>query len=141
MTEPASGASRILIVDDEATAVDNLAHVFRKEGHDVTTRTTGMGAIEALESRRFDVVLTDLRMEKVDGMAILHRAKELHPETAVVLITGYAALDSAVEAMKAGSFHYIAKPYRLDEVREVVRNALELVNLKRENRQYWLSLN
>jgi len=135
VTEPAAPAGRILIVDDEVTAVDNLAHVFRKEGHDVTTRTTGMGALEALEGSQFDVVLTDLRMEKVDGMAILQRARELCPETAVVLITGYAALDSAVEAMKAGAFHYIAKPYRLDEVREVVRNALELVSLKRENRQ------
>ena len=135
MTDPASDAGHILIVDDEATAVNNLAHVCRKEGYQVTTRTTGMGAIKALEHSRFDVVLTDLQMEKVDGMAILHRAMELDPETAVVLITGYATLDSAVEAMKAGAFHYIAKPFRLDEVREVVRNALELVNLKRENRQ------
>jgi len=125
----------ILIVDDEATAVDNLAHVCRKQGHEVTTRTTGKSAIEALEKNRFDLVLTDLRMENVDGMSILRRAKELHPDTAVILITGYATLDSAIEAMKAGAYHYIAKPYRLDEVREVVRSALELVNLKRENRQ------
>jgi len=135
VTEFRSRAGHILIVDDEAAAVNNLAHVCRKEGHEVTTRTTGMGAIEALENSRFDVVLTDLKMEKVDGMAILKRARELDPETAVVLITGYATFDSAVEAMKAGAFHYIAKPFRLDEVREVVRNALELVNLKRENRQ------
>ncbi len=135
MTETAPDTGRILIVDDEVTAVENMAHVCRKEGHEVTTRTTGMGAIEAMESNRFDLVLTDLRMEKVDGMAVLRRAKELDPETAVILITGYATLDSAVEAMKAGAFHYIAKPYRLDEVREVVRNALEVVHLKRENRQ------
>lgn len=135
MIEHTSRAGRILIVDDEATAVENLAHVCRKEGHEVTTRTTGKGAIEALEKNRFDVVLSDLRMEKIDGMAILRRAKELDPETAVVLITGFATLDSAVEAMKAGAFHYIAKPFRLDEVREVVRNALELVQLKRENRE------
>jgi DNA-binding NtrC family response regulator len=124
-----------LIVDDEATAVENLAHVCRKAGYEVTTRTTGKGAIEALEKSRYDVVLSDLRMEKVDGMAVLRRTKELDPETAVVLITGYATLDSAIEAMKAGAFHYIAKPFRLDEVREVLRNALEVVNLKRENRQ------
>jgi len=135
MTELSTKAGRVLIVDDEATAVENLAHVCRKEGHEVTTRTTGMGAIEAMEKTRFDVILTDLRMEKVDGMAVLHRARELDPETAVVLITGFATLDSAVEAMKAGAFHYIAKPFRLDEVREVLRNALELVRLKRENRE------
>lgn len=135
MAEISSEIGRVLIVDDEATAVENLAHVCRKEGYEVTTRTTGMGAIEALEKMRFDVVLTDLQMEKVDGMAVLRRAKELDPGTAVVLITGFATLDSAVEAMKAGAFHYIAKPFRLDEVREVMRNALELVQLKRENRE------
>ena len=134
MDETKSCTGKILIVDDEATAVENLAHVCRKEGHDVTTRTTGMGALEALEQSHFDLILTDLRMEKVDGMAILKRAKLADPETVVILITGYATLDSAVSAMKAGAFHYIAKPFRLDEVREVVRNALEIHNLKRENR-------
>ena len=88
-----SEANRILIVDDEATAVENLAHVCRKAGHDVTTRNSGMGAIEALQSERFDLVLTDLKMEQVDGMAVLQKAKELDPETAVVLITGFATLD------------------------------------------------
>lgn len=135
MTELPTITGHILIVDDEATAVENLAHVCRKEGYEITTRTSGQGAIEALEKDRYDVVLTDLQMGKIDGMAILHRSMELYPETAVILITGFATLDSAVEAMKAGAFHYIAKPFRLDEVREVVRNAMELVNLKRENRQ------
>ena len=135
MLESTSNIGRILIVDDEATAVENLAHVCRKEGYEVTTRMTGMGALEILEKKQFDIVLTDLQMEKVDGMAVLRQVKEHTPETAVILITGYATLDSAVAAMKAGAFHYIAKPFRLDEVREVVRNALELVNLKRENQQ------
>jgi DNA-binding NtrC family response regulator len=135
MSETAPATGRILIVDDEATAVENLAHVCRKEGHEVTTRTTGTGAIEALENNRFDVVLTDLRMQKVDGMAVLQRAQEVDPETAVILITGFATLDSAVEAMKAGAFHYIAKPFRLDEIRAVVSHALEFVHLKRENRE------
>ena len=135
MVESPSNIARVLIVDDEETAVENLAHVCRKEGYQVTTRNTGMGALEVLEKKRFDVVLTDLQMEKVDGMAVLQRVKETAPDTAVILITGYATLDSAVSAMKAGAFHYIAKPFRLDEVREVVRNALEMVNLKQENRQ------
>jgi DNA-binding NtrC family response regulator len=135
VTEISSNAGQILIVDDEATAVENLAHVCRKEGYEITTRTSGQGAIEALENKNFDVVLTDLRMEGIDGMAILQRVMELDSDTAVILITGFATLDSAVEAMKAGAFHYIAKPFRLDEVREVVRNAMQLVNLKRENRQ------
>ncbi len=135
MGEAATTGGHLLIVDDEATAVENLAHLCRKSGHRVTTRSSGAGAIEALEQDRFDIVLTDLRMEKVDGMAVLRRVKELDSVTAVILITGFATLDSAVQAMKAGAFHYIAKPYRLDEVREVVQRALETVQLKRENRQ------
>jgi DNA-binding NtrC family response regulator len=135
MVETADTEGRILIVDDEETAVENLAHVCRKQGYEVTTRTSGKGAVDALEKNRFDVVLTDLRMEKIDGMAVLRKAKELAPETAVVLITGYATLESAIEAMKEGAFHYIAKPFRLDEVRAVIRNALEVVNLKRENQR------
>ncbi len=135
MDDLAAASGRILIVDDEVTAVENLAHVCRKAGYIVTTRMSGMAAIEALERGKFDIVLTDLKMEAVDGMALLRRAKELDAETVVILITGFATLDSAVEAMKAGAFHYIAKPFRLDEVREVIRNALEMVHLKRENRE------
>lgn len=135
MIESTSNIAQILIVDDEAAAVENLAHVCRKEGYEVTTRMSGTGALEVLDKKRFDVVLTDLQMEKVDGMAVLQRVKEIAPDTAVILITGFATLDSAVSAMKAGAFHYIAKPFRLDEVREVVRNALEMVYLKQENRQ------
>jgi DNA-binding NtrC family response regulator len=132
--------ANILIVDDETTAVENLAHVCRKQGYQVTTCSSGLDAIEVMEKTSFDLVLTDLQMEKVDGMAVLKRAKEIDPEIAVVLITGYATVDSAVAAMKGGAFHYIAKPFRLDEVREVVRNALEMVNLKRENRQLKVQL-
>jgi DNA-binding NtrC family response regulator len=141
VTETSANKGSILVVDDEATAVDNLAHLLRRQGYSVTTRTSGVGALELMESSRFDMVLTDLKMEKVDGMAVLRRAKELDPETLVVMITGYATLDSAVEAMKAGAFHYIAKPYRLDEVREVVRNAFDLIHLRRENRELKEQLN
>jgi DNA-binding NtrC family response regulator len=134
MREHLQRPDRILIVDDEPPAVTNLAHVCRKEGYEVTTRTSGAGALEALENEQFDLVLTDLRMEKVDGMAVLKRARELNPDQVVILITGFATLDSAIEAMKAGAYHYVAKPFRLDEVREVIAKALELVRLRRENR-------
>jgi DNA-binding NtrC family response regulator len=135
MNEPQEDSPRVLIVDDETTAVENLAHVCRKQGYRVTTRNSGAGALEALEQKHFDLVLSDVRMERVDGMAVLRRTHEIDPITAVVLITGHATLDAAVEAMKAGAFHYIAKPYRLDEVREVMRHALEVVTLKRENQR------
>jgi DNA-binding NtrC family response regulator len=130
-----STEGRLLIVDDEPVAVKNLAHVFRKAGYRVSTRTSGPGGLEALERETYDVIVTDLRMERVDGMAILRRARELDPDASVVMITAHATLDSAVAAMKAGAYHYVAKPFRIDEVREVVRNALELARLRRENRR------
>lgn len=125
---------KVLIVDDEKVAMKNLEHVMKKEGYAVTATQSGGNAIALLEKQPFDVVLTDLRMEKVDGMQILKRCRENHPDTEVILITGFATLESAVEAMKHGAFFYIAKPYRLDEVRKVVAEALEKTRLKRENR-------
>jgi DNA-binding NtrC family response regulator len=126
--------ARILVVDDEAAALKNLVHLLRKEGYAVTACQSGAAGLKAVQQREFDVVLTDLRMQGVDGMALLRRAKALQADCEVIVITGHATLDSAVEAMKEGAFHYVAKPYRLDEVRQVVKGALDVVLLKRENR-------
>jgi len=127
-------ANRILVVDDEEVALANLCHVLQKEGYEVTGAGSGPEAVHLLEEQPFDLVLTDLKMEKIDGMTVMARARELHPDLEVVMITGYATVDSAIAAMKAGAYHYIAKPYKLDEVRKVVREALEKTRLKRENR-------
>ena len=125
--------ARILVVDDEKIALNNLVYILKKEGYDVTGTQSGPRALSLLEEEEFDLVLTDLKMEKVDGMQILMRSQELHPETEVIMITGYATLDSAISAMKAGAYHYIAKPFKLDEVRKVVKEALVKKELKREN--------
>jgi DNA-binding NtrC family response regulator len=127
--------ARILIVDDEKIALKNLEHVMKKEGHAVVATQSGQNALKLLEEQQFDVVLTDLKMEKVGGMQILKRCRELSPETEVIMITGFATLESAVNTMKHGAFYYIAKPFKLDEVRKVVREAVEKVRLKTENRQ------
>lgn len=127
--------TRILVIDDEPIAVKNLAYALRKSGYEVTTRESGSGGYEVLGQENFDVVLTDLRMDRVDGMAILQRAHEIDPDIAVILITAHGSFASVVNAMKAGAFHYIDKPFRLDEVRELVKNAANLVALKRENKK------
>ena len=132
MTEPQAS---LLVVDDEAVARQNLAHAFRKEGYQVTTCADGVAALAELARRPFDLVLTDLRMPGIDGMALLAEVRARWPETRVIMLTGYASLDNAVAAMKAGAFHYLAKPFRLDEVRELVARALEATRLERENRQ------
>ncbi len=125
----------VLVVDDEEVAVRNLTYALGKEGYQIVGVHSGAAALEALEGRRFDVVLTDLRMENIDGMQVLHRSRELQADTPVIMITGHATVTSAVDAMREGAFHYITKPFRLDEVRHVVRDAIELNLLRRENRQ------
>jgi len=126
--------ARILLVDDERIALRNLEHVLGKEGHQITATQSGAHALELLDAQPFDLVLTDMKMDKVDGMQLLRRCKSRFPDIEVIMLTGFATLESAVEAMKEGAFHYIAKPFRLDEVRQTVAEALEKIRLKRENR-------
>ncbi|MBI5074750.1 MAG: sigma-54-dependent Fis family transcriptional regulator [Nitrospirae bacterium] len=130
-----SNRNRILIVDDEQIALRNLEHIMKKEGYEVTSTQSGQNALKLLEEQQFDLVLTDLKMEKVDGNQILKRCKELSPDTEVIMITGYASLQSAIQVMKKGAYDYVTKPFKLDEVRKVVKEALEKVALKKENHQ------
>ena len=125
----------ILLIDDEAIALTNLTHVLKREGYDVTACKDGEAGLEALKRSDFDLVLTDLKMPGIDGMAVLHQVHANHPDVPVIMITGHATLDSAVEAMKAGAHHYLAKPFRLAEAREVVRSALDMRRIKRENQE------
>lgn len=117
--------ANILIVDDEEIARKNLEHILKKENYVVTTAVNGMEALEKMANCAFDVVITDLKMEKVDGIALLEKIKSSHPNTVVIMVTGHASIDSAVETIRKGAFHYITKPFKLDEVRETVREAVE----------------
>jgi DNA-binding NtrC family response regulator len=123
---------RILIADDEPIARENLEHVLRKEGYETVSVHNGAAAILELEKDEFDLILTDLRMQPVDGMQVLERARILYPNSEVIVITGFASVSSAVEAMRKGAYYYIPKPYKLDEVRILVRQALEKRALRRE---------
>jgi DNA-binding NtrC family response regulator len=124
--------ARILIVDDELIARENLDHVLRKEGYETVAVENGLAAIREIEKAEFDLVMTDLRMQPVDGMQVLYRTKELYPDTEVIVITGYASVSTAVEAIQKGAHHYVPKPYKIDEVRIMVRQALEKRDLRRE---------
>ena len=125
--------ARILIVDDEKIALRNLDHILTREGHAITTTQSGAQALSLLDSQPFDLVLTDLKMDKVDGLEVLRRCKARYPDVEVILITAFATLETAVAAMREGAFHYISKPFRLEEVRATVAEALEKRRLKREN--------
>ena len=124
--------ARILVVDDEQIARDNLEHILRKEEYEVVSVESGTKALKKLEQSDFDLVLTDLKMKQVDGIEVLTRTKEQHPATEVIIVTAYAALSTAIEAMKKGAYHYIPKPYKIDEVRMVVKKALEKKQLRDE---------
>ncbi|MBF0159228.1 MAG: sigma-54-dependent Fis family transcriptional regulator [Magnetococcales bacterium] len=132
---------RLLIVDDEPIAVRNLEHVMKKEGYHVMTAGSGAAALKLLWDREFDVILTDLRMDQVDGMGVLEVCRQRHPDSEVIILTGYATLSSAVEAVKQGAFSYIAKPFRLDEVRQTTAEALKKVRFKKESRHWHQQLN
>jgi DNA-binding NtrC family response regulator len=124
---------RLLIVDDEEAALKTLARAMERDGHAVVAAASGSEALAQLDSQPFDVLLTDLRMEKVDGMQLLCTCKERHPGVETVVITGYATAEAAVQAMKQGAFYFVAKPYRLADVRRVVGEALEKAFLRAEN--------
>ncbi|MCA1988350.1 MAG: sigma-54 dependent transcriptional regulator [Desulfarculus sp.] len=126
---------RILIVEDDAVARRNLEHVLAKnQEYDIDQADGGEQALNFLGRRHYDLVLTDLRMDKVSGMDVLAEVRARHPDTEVIMLTAYAAVDSAIEAMKLGAFHYIAKPYKIDEVRAQVAHALEKTRLRQQVR-------
>ena len=129
------GEEKILIVEDEELARKNLEHILKKEGYNTVSVKSGVKAIELLNQQTFDLVLTDLKMEKVDGIEVLKTSRKLQPFTEVIMITGYATVDSAVSSMKKGAYHYLAKPYKIEEVRIIVREALLKRKLQLENQE------
>jgi len=120
-----SWKNTILVVDDEKMTRTNLAHVLSKEGYEVDTAPGGEQALAYLEENAVDLVITDLKMDKVDGLTLLDHIKKMRPGTEVIIISGYATVLTAVDAIKRGSFHFIAKPLKLDEIRATVKKALE----------------
>ncbi len=114
--------AQVLVVDDEEIARTNLEYILRKEGYQVAGAANGMEALEQVKVREFDVVLTDLKMEKMDGLQLLESVKEMAPHTEVIMVTGYATVSTAVDALKKGAAHYLSKPIKLDELRDTVRD-------------------
>ena len=124
---------KILVVDDEQSLREVLSIMLKRAGYAVTAVSDGEEAIEQLQKEIFDLVITDLRMPKVDGMEVLRAVKSASPETVVLIITAFATADSAVEAMKQGAYDYLTKPFQVDEVQLIIRNALEKRRLTTEN--------
>ena len=124
---------RVLVVDDESMIVSLLSTILRENGWDVTEARSGTAGIDQLDRTRFDVILTDLVMPGDSGIDLLRAAKEIHPDVEVILMTGFATADTAIEAMRNGAFHYILKPLKPEEVVNLVEKAYSQRQLQREN--------
>lgn len=117
---------RLLVVDDEEIARTNMAHVLGKEGYEVRVAGDGLEALDALAAGfAADVVVTDLKMERLDGMELLRRLHRSAPDAAVIMVTGFATVVTAVEALRAGAAHYLGKPVNLEELKRTVREVLD----------------
>jgi two-component system response regulator HydG len=123
----------LLVVDDDDEMVAFLREAFEDRGFAVSTAAGGAEALELARGHRFDVVVTDLRMERFDGLDLLDDLVRLDPTLPVILMTAFGAIESAVQAVKRGAFHYLAKPFRLDELMLYVDRAVEQRRLKDEN--------
>jgi two-component system response regulator PilR (NtrC family) len=126
--------SKILVVDDEESIREFLDIMLRKEGYEVTCAEDGQKAIETLKKKNFDMIISDLQMPRVTGMELLKHVRDTYPETFFMIITAFGTTESAVDAMKMGAYDYITKPFKIDEVRINIANALKSRNLEVENR-------
>src|SRR5210317_450631 len=124
---------RILIVDDEESMRDFLSIMLHREGYHVDTAIDGKQAITHLRDHSYDLVISDIKMPRMTGLELLAHIKERTPETVVLMVTAFSSTDEAVEAMKQGAYDYITKPFKNEEIRLIVKNALERRDLRREN--------
>jgi PAS domain S-box-containing protein len=123
---------RILVVDDEKIMREGAERILTKEGWKATIAKNGERGLELIKDGKFRILLLDLMMPGISGMDVLKKVRESQPDLLVIVITGYATIDNAVEAMKSGAYDFIPKPFTPDQLRIVVRRALEKLNLERE---------
>ncbi len=121
----------ILILDDEPIVSKRLKPSLEKKGYRVETYTNSGTALKRVRDQKFDIVITDLKMEGVDGMEFLTEVKKLWPDTEVIVITGFATMDTAKESFQKGIFDFLAKPFKLSEINEVIERAKEKINKNR----------
>lgn len=129
-----SDTIQILIAEDDDSFREMIQDFLKTPQRTIFSFKNGQEAIQALRKGKFDLVISDLMMPGADGMEVLREAKERNPDSVVILVTGYASLDSALRAIRGGAYDYIRKPFKLDELEIVVKNACEKILLVRENK-------
>ncbi|MCH7781311.1 MAG: sigma-54-dependent Fis family transcriptional regulator [Acidobacteria bacterium] len=125
---------RVLVIDDEPVVVDVLRQLLVKRGYEVHVAGDGASGRQLLEEQTWDAVLLDVMLPDADGMELLRWIRDRNPNLAVVMITAFGTVESAVRAMKSGAFHYVTKPFKNDEVRHLVARAVQTSRLRRENK-------
>lgn len=126
-------AAKILVAEDEEITRGNIMDTLQDEGYEVSGAANGEEALRKLGEKAYDVLITDIKMPGLSGTELLERTKERHPETEVIMVTGYGSIGSAVEAMRKGAYDYITKPFDLDELTMKVGKIVEQRSLKKEN--------
>jgi two-component system response regulator PilR (NtrC family) len=124
---------KILVADDEQSMREFLDIMLKKEGYKVSLASNGEEVVKLIDNDLFDLVLLDIRMPKLDGISTLKKIKAIAPETIVIMITAYASADTAIKAMKEGAYDYITKPFKVEEIKLIIKNALEKITLQKEN--------
>jgi len=122
-----SGKTRILVVDDEKRIRDVCSEMLTKDGFETAVAETGYVGLKMIDQEHFDIMLLDLMMPGLSGMELLTHVKAHHTDTLVIVITGYATLEHAIEAMKKGAFDFIAKPFSPEDLRMVVAKAIDYI--------------
>ncbi len=124
--------ANILVIEDEKSMREVLRILLEEERYGVTSVTNGLEGIEALKKELFDLIITDIKMPKADGFEVLRMAKEISPDSMVIMITAFGTTEAAIDAMKQGAYDYINKPFKIDEIRLIVNKALEKKKLSEE---------
>ena len=125
---------KILVADDDRGIREVLEDFLKKEGCQVKTASNGLDMLEKAKSEKFDIIVADLMMPGYEGLEILKSCKQLDPDILFIMVTGYSSLETALSAIKEGAYDYVTKPFRLEEMRIVIKNGAERVNLIRQNR-------
>lgn len=124
---------KVLVVDDEMIMRNFLSEALKRKGIDVTTAETGQKALALLEEGSFDLVITDMKMPGITGMDVVRKAKEISPNTLVIVITAYGTIENAIEAMRSGAFDYLIKPFAIENLIAIIEKAQAHVSLVEEN--------
>jgi DNA-binding NtrC family response regulator len=131
LTPARDETAKILVMEDETTVAKGLEMVLSEVGYQVALAATGHAALDTLLEKQFDLLVADLRLPDMDGMDVIKLVKQKWPATEVVVITGYSSVNSAVTSMKLGAYDYLAKPFSEDQIKESIRSALEIREVRK----------